>query len=76
MLNLLFNLIHWNNVGMRVNGKRLDRIRFANCVVLITDKLENINNISTTYNKASQNVVLKINVSKTKLMTNYVLFNF
>jgi len=55
-----------------VNGEKLNHLRFADDIVLISDQLDEANEVVLELSAASQKVGLKINVAKTQFMTNLV----
>lgn len=66
----VFKKLDWSEYGINVNGKKLNHLRFADDVVLITDTFEGIQAMVNQLTTASENVGLKINIQKTKMMTN------
>lgn len=59
--------------GMNINGEQLSHLRFADDIVLITDRIDNAIEMCERLYHASMQVGLKINYSKTQVMTNLVL---
>lgn len=54
--------------GIRMDGKLINNIRYADDNVIITSSLENLQTLLQRVNKVSNKFGLKLNVSKTKLM--------
>jgi len=52
-----------------VNGEKLNHLRFADDIVLISDQLDEANEVVSELSAASQKVGLKINIAKTQFMT-------
>jgi len=68
----MFKKIELDNKGINVNGEKLNHLRFANDIVLISDQIDEANEVVSELSAASQNVGLKINISKTQFRTNLV----
>lgn len=73
LLEYMFRSVDLENVGLNINGESLTHLRFADDIVLISDRLDHAMNMLQQINSASHKVGLKINVAKTQLMTNLVL---
>lgn len=69
----MFKPVNLENTGLNINGENLTHLRFADDIVLISDRLDHAMNMLQQINSASHKVGLKINVAKTQLMTNLVL---
>ncbi|CAH2229174.1 jg21606 [Pararge aegeria aegeria] len=54
--------------GVKINGRNINNIRYANDTVLIASSLEDIQRIVTRVNMCSENAGLRMNISKTKFM--------
>ncbi|KAK4876845.1 hypothetical protein RN001_009351 [Aquatica leii] len=59
--------------GININGELLNHLRFADDLVLITDKIDEANKMLQELKAASKEVGLDINYTKTRYMTNLVL---
>ena len=57
-------------MGININGRFLNHLRFADDIVLIAPNLEQLEMMLLQLNAESQKVGLKMNLSKTKIMTN------
>lgn len=55
---------------MNINGRFLNHLRFADDIVLIAPNLEQLEMMLLQLNAESQKIGLKMNLSKTKIMTN------
>lgn len=73
LLEYMFKSIDLENLGININGENLTHLRFADDIVLIADRLDYAVTMLQKLNSASHAVGLKINFSKTQLMTNLVL---
>jgi len=56
------------NVGVKVNGVWVNKIRYADDTVLIADNMEDLREMLGTVGECSKNMVLNINTKKTKFM--------
>lgn len=72
VLEYMFKKIELDNRGINVNGETLSHLRFADDIVLISDRLDEANKMVSELSVASQKVGLKINIAKTQFMTNLV----
>lgn len=72
LLEFMFKKLEWDNMGINVDGERLNHLRFADDIVLISDNLKEAQELLTTLNSVSSEVGLKINLAKTQYMTNLV----
>ena len=61
-----------NEKGVNVNGERLGHLRFADDIVLLCDRLDEARELLNRLYLSSLEVGLKINMSKTQIMTNLV----
>ena len=57
------------DTGIKVNGKSINKIRYADDTVLIADSIEELESLVDRVNSEGQKYGLEINVAKTKLMT-------
>ena len=63
----IFRRLDWDRKGININGDHLSHLCFADNTVLITNNAEEMSN---DLNKESNNIVLSINMKKTKVMFN------
>ncbi|RVE40503.1 hypothetical protein evm_014848 [Chilo suppressalis] len=66
----IFKLLDWKGRGININGEYLSHLRFADDVVLMAETLEDLNTMLEDLSSASQKVGLKMNMEKTKIMSN------
>lgn len=59
--------------GININGEKLSHLRFADDIVLIADRMDDATEMLEKLYHASLEVGLKINMTKTQIMTNLVL---
>lgn len=60
----------WAIMDLDINGERLNHLRFADDMVLITD---DVRQMLQKLNKKTKENWLKINIEETKIMSNFVL---
>ncbi|KAH1028359.1 hypothetical protein HUJ05_001719 [Dendroctonus ponderosae] len=60
------------NLGININGEKLSHLRFANDLILITNDFKEAQEMMSEMNLASREAGIKINIGKTKFMTNLV----
>ncbi|XP_022816835.1 uncharacterized protein LOC111349816 [Spodoptera litura] len=70
ILESVFRDLEWENIGISIDGKKLNHLRFADDLVLITDNATTLQHMLQQLSEASRKVGLTMNLSKTKLMTN------
>lgn len=64
----IFKKLEWQNIGINVNGKRLNHLRYADDIVLIAGNYNDLNYMVTSLNRQAASVGLKMNLTKTKTM--------
>uniref|UniRef100_F1KYC2 LINE-1 reverse transcriptase n=1 Tax=Ascaris suum TaxID=6253 RepID=F1KYC2_ASCSU len=69
-LQLVFDELDWQNKGVNVDGKKLSHLRFADDIVLISHSFNQIKKMLKELEVRSAIVGLRLNASKTKLMSN------
>lgn len=65
----VFKNLKWENKGIKIDGTYLNNLRFADDIVLISDDIKEIESMLQELNEESQRVGLKMNISKTKIMS-------
>ncbi|CAG9840644.1 unnamed protein product [Diabrotica balteata] len=66
----VFKRLHWDDLGININGQNLNHLRYADDIVLITEKSEELQRMMEELDRESTKIGLKMNYSKTKTMTN------
>ncbi|CAH2240333.1 jg25875 [Pararge aegeria aegeria] len=66
----VFKLLDWNGLGSNINGEYITQLRFADDVVIMAETLEDLNAMLNDLSRVSQQVGLRMNMSKTKIMSN------
>lgn len=70
VLESVFKKIDWSEMGIKINGEYLSHLRFADDIILIAANLDQAQVMLEQLNEESNKVGLKMNLSKTKYMTN------
>lgn len=70
VLEMIFRKLNWAQYGIKIDGETLTHLRFADDIVLIERKEENLQNMLNQLTKESMKVGLQINISKTKVLSN------
>ena len=66
----VFKLLDWNGLGININGEYITHLRFADDIVIMAESLEHLNTMLSDLSIVSQQVGLKMNMDKTKIMSN------
>ncbi|KAI8440939.1 hypothetical protein MSG28_009236 [Choristoneura fumiferana] len=66
----VFKLLDWNRFGININGEYITHLRFADDIVIMAESLEGLNTMLSDLSIVSQQVGLKMNMDKTKIMSN------
>ena len=66
----VFKTLDWSTKGLNVNGEYLSNLRFADDIVIFAKDEEELNTMLTEINTACVKIGLKMNISKTKMMSN------
>ncbi|XP_063635113.1 uncharacterized protein LOC134805838 [Cydia splendana] len=65
-----FKLLEWEGLGININGEYITHLRFADDIVVMAKSMEELSMMLDDLNRVSQRVGLKMNMDKTKLMSN------
>ena len=65
----IFRRLDWDRKGININGY-LSHLRFADDIVLLKNNAEELEKMLNDLNKESNNIGLRINMKKTKVMFN------
>lgn len=66
----VFKTLDWREKGINLNGEYLSNLRFAAGIELFSDNLQQLQQLVTELNKAMVRFGPKINISRSKIMTN------
>uniref|UniRef100_A0A914VZY2 Reverse transcriptase domain-containing protein n=1 Tax=Plectus sambesii TaxID=2011161 RepID=A0A914VZY2_9BILA len=69
-LQLAFVRVNWQGKGININGQHLNHLRFANDIVLILHNYNQLQKMAKDLQRQAKATGLKINVNKSKLVTN------
>ncbi|CAF4930089.1 unnamed protein product [Pieris macdunnoughi] len=72
VLENIFRKLEWNEFGLNIDGRKLHHLRFADDIVLFEENPHKLGEMIQDLNKESEKVGLKMNTSKTKLLSNSV----
>lgn len=72
VLEHAFKMLAWQQKGIVIDGERLNHLRFADDIVIVSDSLGEIKDMLQELNDALHEIGLTINFDKTKIMTNMV----
>ncbi|XGW15320.1 hypothetical protein V3C99_001083 [Haemonchus contortus] len=62
--------LEWEDLGVKVDGRYLHHLRFADDIVLITPKIEQAERILAEFDNACGKIGLRLNLTKTMFMKN------
>ncbi|EYC35188.1 hypothetical protein Y032_1123g3637 [Ancylostoma ceylanicum] len=62
--------LEWDNMGVRVDGRLLHHLRFADDIVLITPSISQAERMLADFDDACGKIGLQLNLTKTMLMAN------
>ncbi|KAA5608736.1 reverse transcriptase family protein, partial [Pseudomonas aeruginosa] len=65
-----FKLLEWQGLGININGEYITHLRFADDIVVMAESLEDLGRMLGDLSRVSQQVGLKMNMDKTKVMYN------
>lgn len=71
VLESIINKLDWGNCGLYIQGKYLNHLRFADDLVLLSESNLQLQYMLYTLHSASRQVGLEMNITKTKVMTNF-----
>ncbi|XP_062528975.1 citron rho-interacting kinase isoform X4 [Bombyx mori] len=65
-----FKLLEWQGLGININGEYITHLRFADDIVVMAESLKDLRRMLGDLSRVSQQVGLKMNMDKTKIMYN------
>lgn len=71
VLESIISELDWKNCGLSIEGRYLSHLRFADDLVLLSESSQQLQYMLDTLHKASRQVGLEMNITKTKVMTNF-----
>jgi len=69
-LETVFKKLDWSEMGININGRFLNNLRFADDIALTSSTMEQAETMLLQLNEEAQKIGLKMNLSKTKILTN------
>lgn len=69
-LENIFKTLTWDKKGINIDGSHLNHLRFADDIVLISSNIQELKDMLEQLKGAAEGVGLKMNISKTKIMSN------
>uniref|UniRef100_A0A914WVS6 Reverse transcriptase domain-containing protein n=1 Tax=Plectus sambesii TaxID=2011161 RepID=A0A914WVS6_9BILA len=69
-LQLAFDRVNWQGKGININSQHLNHLRFADDIVLISHNYVQLQKMAKDLQQQAKGIGLKINVNKSKLVTN------
>ncbi|KAE9417567.1 hypothetical protein Angca_008283, partial [Angiostrongylus cantonensis] len=74
-LQKVMRTLEWDNMGVKIDGRQLHHLRFADDIVLITPDISQAERMLADFDKACGKIGLRLNLKKTMFMKNgLVLF--
>ncbi|XP_063619666.1 uncharacterized protein LOC134792326 [Cydia splendana] len=71
VLEHIFRKMDWDAFGININGEKLNHLRFADDLIVLSDNQRDLEKMLVQLEKESNIVGLTLNTDKTKLMTNH-----
>lgn len=70
VLENIFRKLEWDQLGLSIDGRRLNHLRFADDIVIVEENPEKLEKMIQDLNRESEKIGLSMNTTKTKLLTN------
>ena len=70
-----FKVLDWKTLGININGKYISNFRFADDIVVMAETMEVRSTKLNDLSRVSDRVGIKINMYKTKIMSNAHIFS-
>ncbi|VDM59166.1 unnamed protein product [Angiostrongylus costaricensis] len=65
--------LEWDNMGVKIDGRQLRHLCFADNIVLITPNISQAEGMLTDFDKARGQIGLRRNLTETMLMGNFLV---
>uniref|UniRef100_A0A0K0DNR8 Reverse transcriptase domain-containing protein n=1 Tax=Angiostrongylus cantonensis TaxID=6313 RepID=A0A0K0DNR8_ANGCA len=62
--------LEWDNMGVKIDGRQIHHLRFADDIVLITPDISQAERMLADFDKACGEIGLRLNLKKTMFMKN------
>lgn len=69
-LENVFKTLQWETKGVNIDGLYLSHLRFADDIVIISSSMQELSEMIKQLNEASKRIGLKMNIAKTKIISN------
>uniref|UniRef100_A0A0K0DJA3 Reverse transcriptase domain-containing protein n=1 Tax=Angiostrongylus cantonensis TaxID=6313 RepID=A0A0K0DJA3_ANGCA len=69
-LQNVMRTLEWDNMGVKIDGRRIHHLRFADDIVLITPDISQAKRMLADFDKACGKIGLQLNLKKTMFMKN------
>lgn len=66
----VFRVLDWKGLGININGEYVTHLRFADDIVVMAETMEELSTMLDDLSRASERVGLRMNMDKTKVMSN------
>lgn len=73
VLETIFMKLKWKQKGIEMNGRYLSHFQFADDIVVLANKVEELEKMISSLDQESSKVGLEMNANKTKIMTNSIV---
>lgn len=70
VLENIFKNLNWHHKGIEMDGRYLSHLQFADDIVLLTEKPEELQEMICSLDQESHKIGLEMNINKTRIMTN------
>ncbi|KAE9417503.1 hypothetical protein Angca_006925, partial [Angiostrongylus cantonensis] len=69
-LQNVMRTLEWDNMGVKIDGRPIDYLRFADDIVIITLDISQAERMLANFDKACGKIGLRLNLKKTMFMKN------
>ncbi|KAE9417522.1 hypothetical protein Angca_006688, partial [Angiostrongylus cantonensis] len=69
-LQNVMETLEWHNMGVKIDGRQIHQLRFADDIVLITPDISQAEHMLADFDKACGKIGLRLNLRKTMFMKN------
>uniref|UniRef100_A0A0K0DBI8 Reverse transcriptase domain-containing protein n=1 Tax=Angiostrongylus cantonensis TaxID=6313 RepID=A0A0K0DBI8_ANGCA len=70
ILHNVMRTLEWDNMGVKIDGRQIHHLRFADDIVLITPDISQAERMLADFDKACEKNGLRLNLTKTMFMRN------
>ncbi|KAE9419809.1 hypothetical protein Angca_004190, partial [Angiostrongylus cantonensis] len=69
-LHNVMRILEWDNMGVKIDGRQLHHLRFADDIVLITPDISQAERMLADFDKGCGKICLRLNLTKTMFIKN------